>query len=94
MYCGPAAMAYFVYVLESQTTGRLYVGSAGNVEARLSEHNRGNVDSTRPHGPWKVVYTEEHLDRSAATRREREIKSKKSRKWIEYHLLNRSSPGL
>lgn len=81
-------MACWVYVLECQTTRRYYVGSAEDVGERLSRHNAGRVDSTRAYGPWLVVYREEHSDRSSATRREREIKSKKSRRWIEYHLLN------
>jgi putative endonuclease len=80
-------MACYLYVLRSVGTGRFYVGSAEDVEVRLSEHNRGKVDSTKAYRPWEVVYREEHATRSGAMAREREIKGKKSRRWIEYHLL-------
>ena len=80
-------MACWLYILECHATCRYYVGSAENIDHRLSEHNSGRVDSTRAFGPWQVIYKEEHTNRSAATKREREIKSKKSRRWIEYHLL-------
>jgi putative endonuclease len=80
-------MACSVYVLQSDVTGRYYVGSAEDVEFRLGEHNSGRVDSTRAYRPWRLVYQEEHETRAAAIRREREIKAKKSRRWIEYHLL-------
>ena len=84
-------MSCWVYVLESEATGRYYIGSAEDVGWRVGEHNGGRVNSTRPYCPWKLVHTEEHPDRAAAMRREREIKSKKSRRWIEYHLLKRRS---
>jgi putative endonuclease len=80
-------MACWVYVLRSEATGRYYVGSAEDVEFRLGEHNSGRVDSTKAFQPWQVIYREEHPNRAAATRREREIKGKKSRRWIEHHLL-------
>ena len=83
-------MECWVYVIKCQLTGRYYIGSAKDVDFRLGEHNGGKVDSTRAFGPWIIVYRELHPDRSSAMRREREIKSKKSRQWIEYHLLGRS----
>ena len=82
-------MTCWVYILESQASGRYYVGSAEDVEFRLTEHNEGKVGSTRPYRPWGLVYKEEHPDRSAAVRRERQIKGMKSRVWIEKHLLGR-----
>ncbi|WP_418400259.1 GIY-YIG nuclease family protein, partial [Barnesiella intestinihominis] len=41
---------------------------------------------TRGGRPWELVYSEEYTDKSSALFREREIKSKKSRKYIE-HLV-------
>ena len=84
-------MAYFVYILKSDKNGRYYTGSAQEVEARLAEHNRGSEISTKAHRPWSVVYTEAFETRAEANRRERQIKSMKSRKWIEEKLLNK--PG-
>ena len=80
-------MSCWVYVLQSEATGRYYVGSTEDVSFRLGEHNAGRVDSTQASRPWVLVYQEEHPNRGSAVRRELEIKSKKSRRWIEYHLL-------
>jgi putative endonuclease len=38
---------YFVYVLRSQITGRLYIGSTSDVKRRLDEHNAGLNRSTK-----------------------------------------------
>ena len=77
---------YYVYILYSRTKDRYYVGYTHNIEIRLSKHNAGATPSTRGGRPWELVYSEEYTDKSSALFREREIKSKKSRKYIE-HLV-------
>ena len=79
-----------VYVLRSEATGRYYIGSAAGADTRLREHNAGKVRSTKGYRPWLLIYQEQHLDRRTAARRERLIKAKKSRRWIEQNLLRRS----
>lgn len=86
-------MFFYVYILRSLSSGRYYIGSTEDLQRRLEEHNRGAVDSTRSKGPWEIVYTETYETRLAATQREQEIKSKKSRRWIEYHLLRTEDSG-
>jgi putative endonuclease len=73
---------YYTYILYSESADRYYVGSTGNLEKRLEKHNFGNTVSTRPYRPWKLVYFEEYETKSAALRRESEIKMKKSRKYL------------
>ncbi len=51
----------------------------------------GRKHTKRNKGPWTCVYTEVYMTRSEAMKREKEIKGKKSRKYIEY-LLSRQSP--
>ena len=75
---------FFTYILQSESTGRYYVGHTGNLDERLLSHNGGKVKSTRKKGPWKVKYVEEYESKLEANRRELEIKSKKSKKFIEY----------
>ena len=75
---------YFVYVLRSERTGRLYVGQTENVEDRVRRHNSGTQLSTKAHLPWQLVRVERFESRAEACRREREIKAKKSRAWIEW----------
>lgn len=68
---------YFVYVLQSETSGKYYVGMTDDVNRRLVEHNSGKTTSTRKCRPWKVVHTESFDDRQSAWKRERQIKSYK-----------------
>ena len=74
---------YVMYILQSITSGRYYIGHTDEVTRRLTEHNAGMSKYTRRDRPWKLVYKEDYLTRSGAMRRELEIKSKKSRKYIE-----------
>jgi predicted GIY-YIG superfamily endonuclease len=48
----------FLYILESLTTGRFYVGSTSDLDRRMEEHARGHSPSTRGRGPWKLAYRE------------------------------------
>ncbi|MFA9433847.1 MAG: GIY-YIG nuclease family protein, partial [Deltaproteobacteria bacterium] len=49
-------MAFFVYILKSETTGGIYIGHTSDLERRLKEHNNplaGKRRYTRKHkGPW------------------------------------------
>ncbi|PYJ80639.1 MAG: hypothetical protein DME69_00030 [Verrucomicrobia bacterium] len=68
--------------------------SAGNLENRITDHNRTNKIAgkfTRKNGPWALGWSERHPDRSSAMRREREIKSWKSAPLIRIRLLGLKS---
>ena len=55
--------------------GSFYLGSTNDVAKRFRAHQSGKGASyTRSHPPVKVVYTEELPDKSAALRREHELK--------------------
>ena len=73
---------FTVYILQSVKSGRFYVGHTEDINARLSRHNSGQVTATRNKDPWELVHRESFGMRSEAVRRELEIKSKKSRKYI------------
>ena len=82
-------MTFFVYILEN-TVGRFYIGSTDNLNRRVEQHNdaeRGRNTFARKNGPWRLVWSEEHLDRASAMRRERAIKAMKSAAWIREPLL-------
>jgi len=76
-------MEYYVYILYSKSKDKHYIGYSSDPDSRLLEHNLGATTSTRPGRPWILVYVEKCSDKTAAIRREREIKKKKSRKYIE-----------
>ena len=68
-----------LYILQSESSGRFYVGHTNDLLRRLEEHQSGQTTSTRHRGPWKVVYREEFESKQAVAERERQIKSWKSR---------------
>jgi len=71
---------YYVYVIRSVPTERHYVGSSENWEERLKQHNQGKVRSTKAYQPWEAVHIETFLDRTAARKRELQIKRYKGGK--------------
>ena len=77
------------YILQSESSGRFYIGSALNLGDRLSEHQRGHSPYTRAQGPWRLVYQEDFTELADARRRERQIKSWKSHRSIEELIAKR-----
>jgi putative endonuclease len=77
------AMACFVYILKSLKDSSYYVGSANDLVDRLKRHNEGRVSYTKSKRPWRLVFHEEHPDRSSAMKKENAIKSRKSKAYIE-----------
>lgn len=68
-------MRWSVYILEC-ADGTLYTGISNDVEKRIAAHAAGaGAKYTRGRGPFTLRYCEECADRSAASRREMEIKA-------------------
>ena len=74
---------YVTYILYSKTIDQYYIGQTQNIEERLLQHNSLRSKSTKKAQDWVLVYKEIFNSRSEAMNRETEIKSKKSRKYIE-----------
>jgi predicted GIY-YIG superfamily endonuclease len=75
---------FWTYIIQNPA-GQFYVGHTDNLSARVKNHNRTDEIArkfTRKDGPWTLVWSEEHPNRSSAMRREREIK-----KWKSAHLI-------
>ena len=70
---------YWVYVIQSENDSWTYTGHTNDVKRRLHDHNRGKMKSTRHHGPFKLIYTEEFSSRSEAMIGEKFLKSGKGR---------------
>jgi len=67
-------MLYFVYILECEDSS-LYTGITTDVGRRFIEHQGGiGSNFTRAKKAKRMVYAEEHPDRSSALKREAEIK--------------------
>jgi putative endonuclease len=69
-------IVYYVYILQSRKTGKLYIGQTNNLERRIEDHNAGiGGKYTQQNGPWVLVHSEKHPDRISAVRREQFLKS-------------------
>ncbi len=65
---------WFVYLLRCRD-GSLYAGVTTDLDRRLKEHNSGKGGAfTRAKRPVKLVFKEAYPSRSAALKREAEIK--------------------
>jgi len=74
---------FYTYILYSQSIDRYYVGYTEDLALRLQRHNEGWGKYSKRGIPWILVYSETYPDKGTACRREREIKSRKSRQYIE-----------
>ena len=89
------ALAYWVYILQSESTKRYYCGQTNNLELRILEHNdpkyQGTKTTKRFEGPWKMIWTMECSIRSEAMRMEQSIKTRGISRYLQdKELLNRS----
>ena len=76
-------MSHYVYILFSRSLDRYYVGCTGNLVSRLQRHNQHSKGYTGRVKDWELVYQELYESKDFAYKREREIKSWKSRLRIE-----------
>jgi putative endonuclease len=86
-------MGYYVYILESNSSGRLYIGQTQNIENRVNEHNEGMTKSTKGKGPWKLLHSKVFETRTEAMVFERKLKNWKSSlrvlEWIDREKAGR-----
>lgn len=84
-------MSYYVYLLRCRD-GTLYTGYTDDPERRLRVHNAGKgAKYTRSRLPVELVYQEQCPDKSAALRREWEIKG--MRRAEKLALISGGVPG-
>jgi putative endonuclease len=76
-------MQAFLYILYSQKLNKYYVGSTPDLIRRLEDHNRGKEKFTKTGLPWVLVYKEIFENLRDARTREKQIKHRKSRQYIE-----------
>ncbi len=75
---------YFVYIIYSKKRDSFYIGYTANINTRITKHNAGATISTKSGIPWELVYSEQYVTKTEAIKREKAIKKKKSRKYIEF----------
>jgi putative endonuclease len=77
-------MNCYTYILFSKSIDHYYVGyTCDELQERLRKHNTNHKGYTGRSNDWEIVYSENFESKTEAYSREREIKGKKSRKYIE-----------
>ena len=78
-------MLFYLYILQSESTGKYYVGYTTDPWKRLMEHNTAEHNTyTSKHRPWKLVALFKISEsENEAIRIERFIKKQKSRTFIQ-----------
>ena len=71
----PLETEWFVYIVQCRD-GSFYTGITTNLEKRVQDHNTGSAGAkyTRSRRPVRLVYHEAAVSRSAAARREFQVK--------------------
>jgi putative endonuclease len=85
------SLTWFVYVIQSQVTERLYTGISNDPIRRLDDHNgsKRGAKATRAGRPWKLVYVEKSLTKGEALHREYEVKQLPREKKLGLRLGHR-----
>jgi len=79
---------YKLYIIQSLIDDSYYIGQTNNLEDRIKRHNLGRSNYTKNKKPWKLVYPEEFNTRSEVIKREKKIKQKKRKTYIEWLIQN------
>jgi putative endonuclease len=73
-------MMYYVYILQSEATGRFYCGQTNSLERRIREHNDPayvqSKTTKRFVGPWRLVWSSTFENRAEAIGKESAIKKR------------------
>jgi putative endonuclease len=49
-------LMFYTYILLSSKSHIFYFGSTNDLKQRLTLHNNGEVKSTKPYIPWKLIW--------------------------------------
>ena len=74
---------FWTYALQSESSGRYYIGSTSDLKRRLQEHNGNLAAASKNRGPWRLVYEEAYATRGEAMKRERYLKTGKGREELK-----------
>jgi len=80
-------MSYYVYILSSQTKGKLitYTGYTNNLNKRLMLHNLGKGAKFTRGRFWKLIFKKKFINKNNALKFEYKIKNNRS---LKMKLIN------
>lgn len=76
---------HYVYILWLASR-QLYTGQTDDLQRRIKEHQRGIVDSTRPHRPVTLIHYEAYRKNSDAVRREKFLKTTEGKRLLRQQI--------
>ncbi|RDY58784.1 GIY-YIG nuclease family protein [Flagellimonas nanhaiensis] len=79
---------FYTYALSSLKRNYIYVGITSNIERRLNEHNSGKNKTTRPYGPFVLIFEKEFKTRSEARIYEKKLKSGVGKEFLKSLVRN------
>lgn len=77
---------FYTYVLKSELDKELYIGWTVDLKKRVTDHNRGKVESTKLRIPLELVYYEACLSKESAISREKQLKTGFGRSYLKRRL--------
>ncbi|MCG2726509.1 MAG: GIY-YIG nuclease family protein [Elusimicrobia bacterium] len=78
---------WYIYILKSISSRKIYVGCTDNIKRRLAEHNRSKVKSTKAFVPYKLIYSQEFSNKTLALKRELFLKTGIRKIFYKYFIL-------
>jgi putative endonuclease len=87
-------MEHWVYILYSESLKKYYIGSTNDIMGRKRRHLSNHRGFTATAKDLQLVYSEKHLTRKDALKREKQIKGWKNKKRIQQLISDGSEhPG-
>ena len=83
MDIGKVANMNFLYILQSEKTGKYYIGSTNDLERRLREHNSGKTRSLKYSLPIMLMFSKSFETMLEARKMEIKLKKAKSKRIID-----------
>ena len=77
-------MMFWVYILYSQEFNKYYIGQTNDMSDRLSRHNSGAVEPTKPYRPWIIKLTIQKQTRSEAMILEKKLKNLNRQRLVQF----------
>jgi putative endonuclease len=77
---------FYTYVLQSLKDNQLYIGWSPDLKKRVTDHNKGLVESTKQRRPLKLVYYEACLDKVKSLKREKYLKTGFDRNFLNQRI--------
>lgn len=83
---------YYVYILRSKKSGKLYTGFSSNLKSRIKQHFSGDVHTTFRMGKVELVFYEAYNNEIDARKREKYFKTTKGKRSLKIMLSETLSP--